>query len=213
MFAKRERLTSKNLVTMQIATSALKGELFLPGTTKPRVNSLTPYLLDRAQTEGEQTSIDYKALLAVKIKKHQEEKTPKNLGLLVEAYDNYATHLSVLRLYYHYCLQQALTVKEKREYGQCAMNKSTELLQQIESILILCDADSDVYTQTLEKKTEYTVLDDALKAELTKLNSKKRSAAEPNHYAQSSKFLKPAPQAISDAPNLADDEVASKLTF
>lgn len=209
MFTKREqRLTSKNLITMQIATSSLQGELFLPGGTRPRKNSLKQELIDMAQGEGKETCEHYKALLAVNIKDHQEKNTSKSLKSLVNTYYSYTEHLSVLRLYYYYCLQQSPGIKDKRTYSQYAMDNSTELLQHIDAILALYDENSDDYQEALEKKTEYTVLDDTIKVELEKLSNKRKHSTKPNDYSHKAKLWKQI-----EAPDASVDETHPMLTL
>lgn len=208
MFEKRERRakpSSNNLTDLRIDTSSLQGELFLPGGTRPRKNSLKTRLIEMAQIQGEITSNDYKALLAINIKKHQEKNTAKSLNSLADTYESYISHLSVLSRYYYSCVQQAEKVADKRNYGQSAMSKSTELLQQVECLLALFEENSDDYIQTLEMKTQYTAFEDLIRAELVEVN-KKRSVVEPNHYAQQSKMWKPAPMDSAEVSNVCDNK-------
>lgn len=168
MRERKERLTSKHIEDLKIATMALEGELMLPGGSNPRKNSREQRLLDMAE-QGEETSAHYKALLAVNIKKYQEDTTPTKLQKLVSAYYWHAYHLSVLRLYYHYCTVQAPTLSEKRIYSQSAMAKSDALLQQIDCVLALHAQESEEYTQAIEEKTEYSDLHNTIKTKYEQL--------------------------------------------
>lgn len=164
MRERKERLTSKHIEDLKIATMSLEGDLMLPGGINPRKNSREERLLDIAE-QGEETSVHYQALIAVCIKKFQEDASPTKLQALVTAYYWHAKHLSVLGLYYHYCTEQAPKVAEKRKYSQSAMAKSDALMQQIDSVLALYTPESDKYKEALEVKEEHTPLYATIKAE------------------------------------------------
>lgn len=191
---RKRRRTSKNFVTLQIATRALEAELLLPGGNKARKNSLTQNLLEMAANEGEQIIKDFEALIAIAAHHYQEEKTPRKLQPLVNAHYYYAHHLSVLRFYYFSCLEQAPTRKEKRDYAQIAMDKSKQLLQQIESIIALYDSKTDEYTEAVEELSEYTKLHGILADHLAKLTPNKQRLS---YHGSKAKMWKDAAAPVS----------------